>query len=391
MSLFYIRRNIGEGATLKAGTAPLKLPDAYRSSATHFTPIVLTNHEKKTSPARSSAATSPSKVDRASRNIKELKKQLLKKHNVQEGEAKLSPRQPDNSDLSPVSTPNNPSTRPEIPETTADSRPTLTTKPVPATKPSISQIKDRGGASTPVTQAVRPLPRNSGIIQNTKQQVSASMENLNNSNNRSSAVANISSSMHNLAQPSSVQITEPVQTLPAVTNTQTNHAQTNHAQTNHSTQQPLVVNGATISTPPMISSYPSVPVVLQRDPTTGAMSWIPVVHNMPYWSMSPQQAPAPAVIQPVTAQAPVNTPQQQTTTPQHNQTVHSAVTSPLIATTASQQGTQGDNTTDTITQLSQPQADTLSQQSTTRLSQNGHQQSAPPKPVRERKPRSKSN
>ena len=370
-------RDIGEGATLKAGTAPLKQPDAYRSSATHFTPIVLSSHEKKTSPARSSTGTSPAKADRTSRNIKELKKQLLKKHNVQEGEAKLSPRQPDTTDQSSPAQNNTPTLVTQTEASTESSRPTIAAKPVSASKPSITQTKDRGGASTPVTQAVRPLPRNSGINQNTHQ-VSASMENLNNnSNNRPApAVNNISNSMHNLAHTSSVQVTEPVQTLPTISN----------AQTNHTTQQPLVVNGATLSTPPMIPSYPSMPVVLQRDPTTGAMSWIPVVHNMPYWPMSPQQAPAPAaVIQPVTAQAPVTATQQQMT-PQTGETT------PAAPQPAVRQNTQEVRTEPlSQTDIQPPTATTANQtQPVTRPPQNSTQQTVPPKPARERKPKSMS-
>lgn len=387
-------RGMGEGATLKAGVTPLKLPDAYRSSATHFTPIVLSSHEKKTSPARSSNTSSsgsaPAKADRASRNIKELKKQLLKKHNVQEGEAKLSPRQPD-SDLT-LTAQDIPSSN-NIPAESQESiRPSAASKPVTAAKPSIAQPKDRGGASTPVTQAVRPLPRTSGNSQ-TVTPTSTGGENINNSNNR---VTNISNSMNNISQisipSSSVQSTEAVHALPLVTN----------AHTPHTTQQPIVVNGTTISSPAIIPSYPSMQFVLQQDPSTGAMNWIPVMPNMPYWPVTPQQAPAQAVMQ----QTPVNAAHQMTPSmPSSTQVIQNGDTTPTVPVPTSaaavapilrpsnqtSQETQNINSGNSQPPSALPTSNVISDmvQSARVHSESIQTQSTPAKPSRERKSRGK--
>lgn len=285
---------LSEGATLKAGNAPLRLPEAYHSTATHFSPIVLSGEENKASPSRVVSSGS-GKDDRANRNLKELKKQLLKQHASQDADTKLSPRQPISPDQK-LPQPRSTHSKVASDLSPAKSKSILNAKPV-APKPSIIQSKDRGTLSAPpVTQAVRPLPRQQGKIVpegsiglSTDQSILApnALSSTHPSAQIGSALQHPSPTIAQSAQlnahTTSVHVTDPVHTLPVVSNTQTN--------------QSLVVSSATMSSPAVIPSYPGMPVMLQRDATTGAVSWLPVVPNMPYWTISPQQAPAVGVMQ----------------------------------------------------------------------------------------------
>jgi len=114
------------------------VPDAYHSPATHFTPIVVASDTKKPvktspshkSPSRTKPAPAASKADRT---IKELKKNLLK------------------SQLTPTSTPSKPTEK--TPE-----------KPPIQTKPLVSDSREKGTSTPPITHAVRPIPRKSEAL-----------------------------------------------------------------------------------------------------------------------------------------------------------------------------------------------------------------------------------
>ena len=303
---------LAEGATLRAGTTPLKIPEAYRSSATHFSPIILSNQEKKSSPSKTTLPANTNKDERASRHLKELKKQLLKQHN-QDGELKSSPR----STSSGSDTLSSPS---QVISDQITAKPSIKTEPV---TPIQSITPMRGSVpAPPVTQAVRPLPRKPTTSDNTNNapESATSVQNTGlalpmSASGQTTTSVQVANSMpptpitplstHSITHSTPVHATDTVNSLPAVSNAQPN--------------QPIVVNNATISSPAMIPSYPSV--VLQRDAATGAVSWLPVVTNMPYFTItSPQQ---PMAVNPVQV---IN---QTNDTPPVAQTVSETITQPV--------------------------------------------------------------
>lgn len=261
--------------TLKAGRSPLRLPDAYHSSATHFSPIILSNQDKKAAHAKLSLGKDNSRTDKA---IKELKRQLLKSHGAQDIDIRISsvdaPTGP--ADALPVTVaatePSN--SIPRLTSKPQNSSNPSSSKPLPSAKPSMIHSREKGADSTPVTQAVRPLPRPSDT------QTDNGSPSVHSRTTTSSAV---------MANRNAVQQTSIQTTIPSISPA--------HG------SQPLIVSSATLP-PTIIPSYPTVPMVLQGDSTaSGAVSWIPVVANAahyniaPYWTMQAQQTPVISTVQ----------------------------------------------------------------------------------------------
>lgn len=303
-------RDVGEGATLKSVRPPLRLPDAYHSNATHFSPIILANHEKEPTRVRTSSGKENTRTDKV---IRELKRQLYKSLGAQDVEMRVSSvddpatasaQQPSSKDLS--DTPSSHQTAKKSLNLKASSTPS-TTKPLSATKPSIAHNRERGGDSTPVTQTVRPLPRQS-INQNSNNNPSTHSTNGNNGNSTNTANSNAANSSHsNDGDHGNSSTTVNRHNTSSHDNDSSNTAPIIN-QSVHTTipsmspahgGQPLIV-GSTALPSAIIPSYPTVPMVLQGDSTTattGAVSWIPFVANAapynltPYWTVPSQQTP----------------------------------------------------------------------------------------------------